>query len=148
MRSLLTTFKLTSFLSNCFLHKLPRKKSNGQIRSLREIVFYTLQNIWELTHHCFESFQLSKLVRCGIGGSYFPWLSTYHSQSSSKSFQMAPSFLQNDEFFSKMKSLFFSQYSFWMRKVVIWWLYSDDLRKRGQEPEKKRSHKFHAWANS
>ena len=37
-----------------------------------------------------------------------------------------------------MKS-FFSQYPFWMRKVVIWWLFSDDLWARGREPEKKET---------
>ena len=45
-------------------------------------------------------------------------------------------FTQNDEDFAKMISLF-SQYSFWMRKVVIWWLFNDDLRAREREPEKK-----------
>ena len=33
----------------------------------------------------------------------------------------------------------FSQYSFWMRKVVIWWLFNDNLRARGRQPEKKET---------
>ena len=57
-------------------------------------------------------------------------------KSSSKSHQMTTYFIRNDKVFTKMKSLF-SQYSFWMRKIVIWWLFSDDLRARGLEPEKK-----------
>ena len=59
-------------------------------------------------------------------------------KSSSKRHQNATYFIQNDEVFTKTKSLF-SQYSFWMRKDVIWWLFNDDLRSRGQEPEKKET---------
>ena len=33
-------------------------------------------------------------------------------------------------------------YSFWMRKVVIWWLFNEDLRARGWEPEKKETTNF------
>ena len=53
------------------------------------------------------------------------------------SHQMTTFFTQNDEDFTKMISLF-SQYSFWMRKVVIWWLFNDNLRARGREPHKEK----------
>ena len=57
-------------------------------------------------------------------------------KSSSKSHQMTTCFIQNDEVFTERNSLF-SQYSFLIRKLVIWWLFNDDLRVRGQELEKK-----------
>ena len=49
---------------------------------------------------------------------------------------MTTCFIQNDEVFTERNSLF-SQYSFLIRKLVIWWLFNDDLRVRGQELEKK-----------
>ena len=57
---------------------------------------------------------------------------------SSKSHQMTTYFIRNSEVFTKMNSIF-SQYSSWIRKVFIWWLFSDNLRARGQEPEKKET---------
>ena len=58
------------------------------------------------------------------------WLSSHH--------QKVIKWQHNDEVFTKKKSLF-SQYSFWMRTVVNWWLFNDDLRAWGWEPEKKET---------
>jgi hypothetical protein len=79
----------------------------------------------------------------GVQGAEFviPFFSGSRSlalKSSSKSHQMTNYLIKTDEVFTKMKSLF-SQYSFWMRKVIIWWLFIDNLRARGREPEKKET---------
>ena len=34
---------------------------------------------------------------------------------------------------------------FWIKEVVIWWLFDDNLRARGQEPEKKRTTNSGPW---
>ena len=58
---------------------------------------------------------------------------------SSKSQKITIYFIQ--KVFTKTKSFSLNTH-FWLRKVVIWWLFNDDLRARGQEPEKKETTNF------
>ena len=84
------------------------------------------------SHDCCDLWNL-KTVRRGICGSFFLWLSTSCSQIIIKKSSniMTTYLIQNDEVFIFLSMLI------WMRKVVIWWFFSDDLRARGQESEKK-----------
>ena len=75
-------------------------------------------------------YQNQIIHRRGICGSFFLWLLLIR-----KSNYIFFSFrVQRDKVFTKTASSF-SRSSFWIRKVVIWWLLNDDFRAR----EKKES---------
>ena len=76
-----------------------------------------------------ENYGLNFLVPFFFGSCSFAL------KSSSKSHQMTTLIVQNDKVFTKTTS-FSSQFSFWMKKGVIWGLFSDDLRARERGPEK------------
>ena len=91
---------------------------------------YTLYILEWLKLWSFKTKTPTKSYRWGIYGFFFLCLLTSGSQVIIKK-------STNDTFFlSKMTSLF-SQSSFWIRKVNIWWLFNDKLRAIGREPEKK-----------
>ena len=46
-------------------------------------------------------------------------------------------FLIQDEYWESNDFVLVKTLSFWIKEVVIWWLFADDLRARGQIPEKK-----------
>jgi hypothetical protein len=82
-------------------------------------------------------------IRRRICGSFSgSWSCTL--KLSPKSHQMTIYFIQNDEVFTKTK-LFLIDNGFWLRKVVIWWLFNNDLKARVPEPEKKETANFRAY---
>ena len=58
-----------------------------------------------------------------------------------KSHQMTLFFIQNEDW-EQNDIVLVKTLSFWTNKVVIWWLFDEDLRAREQEPEEKGTTNF------
>ena len=57
---------------------------------------------------------------------------------------MATCFVQNDKVFTQMMMISL-KLLFWTKKVVIWWLFNDNLSAREQEREEKRTRNSAPW---
>ena len=88
----------------------------------------------------------------GIYGAEFVVPFSSHSRSlalksSLKSHQKWQLCFQNDKVFTQMMT-FSLKPLFWTKKVVIWWLFNDDLRAREREREEKRTRNSAPWRHS
>ena len=93
-------------------------------------------NVYLLFNLFFEESLLSWLGH-RICGSFFIWFSTSCSQFIIKKLSNGNFFIQNDEEFIKTTSLV-SQYSFWVRKAVIWLLLMTTWEREVESQRKKK----------
>ena len=115
------------------------KSWNGNRYPFAKNIFY----IWKsFCHLDMANSTEINLWSCNLGAEFVvPFFSSSWPlalKMSLQSHQMTSFFIQdeyweNDDVFLVKSSLF------WMRKVVIWWLFDDELRARVQEQEKKRT---------
>ena len=68
--------------------------------------------------------------------SFFSGSHSVALKSSLKSHQMTSFFIQYEDW-EQNDVVLVKTLSFWTKKVVIWWLFDDDLRAREKEPEEK-----------
>ena len=111
---------------------------------IKEKIYLIIGTMDEWGSSCVQSYHVIRLNTCtlwatlgaGFVVSFFSGSRPLALKSSLKSLQMTTFLIQN-EYWENNELVLVKTSPFWIKKVVIWWLFDDDFRARDRESEKK-----------